>query len=171
MHIIIILAVIFGANLALGADDVYKATYEAEIDAEIDAVWEAFTREEILIKWMAPMAEIDLKVGGTIRTNYDPSGTIGDPNTIENTILSYDTNSMISLKTTSFPANFPFKDAARDTWSVFYFEELPGSRTRIKIVGLGYTLEDSSQKMRSFFASGNKRLIDKLNTVLKSEKK
>ncbi len=151
------------------ADD-HRAVYETEIDADIDAVWKAFTTSEGLRQWMAPLVEIDLAVGGKMRANYNPAGKIGDATTIENTILSFDPKRMLSLKATGFPEGFPFVEAAKATWSVFYFSKLPSGRTKITVVGLGYTDDAQSRKMRSFFAAANKYSLDKLNEALQKQR-
>lgn len=153
---------------AATADD-DRVVYETEIDADIRAVWTAFTTKEGLQAWMAPLVELDLSVGGKLRANYNPQGELGDSNTIENTILSFDPQHMLSLKATKFPQGFPFEAAAKETWSVFYFAELPSSRTRITVVGLGYTDSEPSRLMRSFFATANQHSLDKLNQALKQQ--
>jgi len=45
-------------------------------------------------------ADIDLKIGGKMRTHYVPNGQIGDANTIENTILCFELNRRSSLART-----------------------------------------------------------------------
>lgn len=152
---------------AVATADDDRVVYEAEIDADIESVWTAFTTNEGLRAWMAPLVEIELAVGGKMKANYDADGRIGDAATIEHTILSFDPKRMLSLKTTGLPERFPFKEAARSTWSVFYFSELPSSRTKITVVGLGYTDDEASQRMRSFFGTANKLSLDKLNEALK----
>ena len=155
--------------LPANADD-SRAVYETEIDAGIDDVWRAFTTNKGLQSWMAPIVEIDLTIGGKIRSNYNPQGEIGDASTIENTILSYDPKRMISLKATKFPKGFPFVDAAKNTWSIFYFTEMSPARTKISVVGLGYTDDPQSRQMREFFATANKRSLDQLNDALKTQR-
>ena len=71
---------------------------ETEVEASIDEVWNAFTTTSGLQTWCAPLVEIDLKVGGKMKANYDLKGEIGDANTIENTILCFDPKRMLSLK-------------------------------------------------------------------------
>ncbi len=151
------------------AADNNRVVYDTEIDADIDTVWNAFTTNDGLRTWMAPLVEIELAVGGKMKSNYNAKGKLGDETTIENTILSFDPKRMLSLKATGFPKDFPFKDAARATWSVFYFTELPSSRTKITVVGLGYTDDEQSKKMRSFFATANKHSLDKLKDALKQQ--
>lgn len=143
-----------------------RSVYETEINAGIDDVWTAFSTNEGLRSWMAPLVEIDLIVGGLIKANYNPDGKIGDENTIENTILAYDPKRMLSLKATKFPKGFPFVEAAKESWSVFYFSEISPAQTKITIVGLGYTDDEQSQKMHSFFEAANKYSMDKLNESL-----
>ena len=55
------------------------------IEAPVDSVWAAFTTKEGQESWNVAHAEIDLKIGGKMRTHYDAAGRIGDSNTIENT--------------------------------------------------------------------------------------
>jgi uncharacterized protein YndB with AHSA1/START domain len=143
-----------------------REVYETEIAASVADVWNAFTTKEGLQSWMAPLADIDLAVGGKMRSNYNAKGELGDETTIENTILSFDPERMLSLKATRFPAGAPFAQAAAETWSVFYFDEVAPKRTRITIVGLGYTESEASQRLRSFFAAANRASIDKLRKAL-----
>lgn len=143
-----------------------RAVYETEIDASVERVWEAFTTVEGIESWMAPMAEIELAVGGALHTNYNPEGEIGDATTIENTILSYDPLRMLSLKATKYPDGFPYAEAAAGTWSVFYFEPVGEARTAITVVGLGYTSDPKSQELRGFFAAANAQLLESLEGAL-----
>ncbi|MEM8933404.1 MAG: MBL fold metallo-hydrolase [Acidobacteriota bacterium] len=163
---VVLFAALFLVGSAVCADD-DRAVYETEIDAPIEAVWAAFTTTDGLRSWMAPLVEIELKVGGTLRANYNAEGALGDATTIENTILAFDPPRMLSLKATGFPDGFPFEEAATSTWSVFYFDALSPSRTKITVVGLGYTDDEPSQTMRSFFAAANEQSLGQLASALK----
>jgi uncharacterized protein YndB with AHSA1/START domain len=147
--------------------DASRAVYTTEISASVKRVWRAFTQEKDLRGWMAPLVALDFRVGGTMRSNYNAKGRIGDERTIENTILSYDPEHMLSLKATGFPKDFPFKKVAKSTWTVFYFEPLAKGKTKLTIVGLGYTKDPKSQKMRSFFKGANQYSIEQLKKWLK----
>lgn len=155
---------------ALEQADTGREVFEMELKANIEDVWHAFTTTEGLRLWVAPLADIDFKVGGKWRANYNAKGKLGDETTIENTILSYDHQHMLSLKASRFPKNFPFVEAARDTWSVFYFEPLSKLKTKITVVGLGYTDTEQSQKMRSFFADANRYSLQQLEKALISQR-
>lgn len=147
---------------ALGASAGDVLRHEGIIDAPVADVWAAFTTREGIESWMVPHAEIDLRVGGKMRTHYDAKGVIGDENTIENTILSFEPMRMLSIKATKPPANFPFKKAIENTWSVIHFEPVGEDRTRVVTIGLGYGDDEESQKMRSFFDKGNDWTLQKL---------
>lgn len=147
-----------------------RMVYETEIEAGVDAVWNAFTSADALTQWMAPVVEIDLAVGGKMRSNYNPEGKIGDGSTIENTILAFDPGHMLALKATGFPAGFPYKDAAASTWSIFYFVEVAPGRTRVTTVGLGYADDPKSQELKGFFEAANKASFAKLKEYLMAPK-
>jgi uncharacterized protein YndB with AHSA1/START domain len=146
-----------------------RVVFVAELEAGIDEVWDAFTTNEGLRMWMAPLVEIDLAVGGTIRSSYDPGGNLGDDGTITNTILAYDSKRMLALKATGYPDGFPFAEAARETWSVFYFDAVSSSKTAVTIVGLGYTDSEESIKLRAFFEPANAELLRRLGVALKAK--
>jgi len=143
-----------------------RVVYETEIEAGIAEVWQAFTTKAGLQSWMAPLVEINLIVGGKIKTDYDPEGTIGDENTIENTILAYVPGKMISLKATRFPPSFSYQEIPEDPWTVFYFEEITPTKTNIMVVGLGYTQKNKSQQLNQLFFDANKQALDKLKYTL-----
>ena len=170
--IAVILVAVFSSSVcpAVLADD-SRAVFETEIPASIDDVWTAFTTTKGLKTWMAPLVEIEFKVGGIMKANYNSKGKIGDATTIENTILSFDPKRMLSLKATKFPKGFPFVTAAKNAWTVFYFSKVSASRTKITVVGLGYTEDAQSLKMRAFFDTANKYSLNKLAEALKKQQK
>ena len=146
-----------------------REVFEVEIDANVDDIWDAFTTTDGLKLWVAPLADIDLRVGGKWRANYNKDGKLGDPTTIENTILCYDPKRMLSMKATGFPEGFEFEAAAKETWSIFYFTPLSESKTKITVVGLGYNDTEQSKKMRSFFATANQYSMNQLRDALKKQ--
>jgi|HigsolmetaAR202D_1030399.scaffolds.fasta_scaffold00024_19 uncharacterized protein YndB with AHSA1/START domain len=132
---------------------------EGFINAPVEEVWRLFTTSEGFKATGVAHAEVDLRIGGYIRTHYDPKGSLGDPNTIENEILAYDPGRMLALRIKRAPADFPFKNAMQGTWTVIYLEPA-GTMTRVRIVGLGYSDDSESQAMREFFAKGNRATLD-----------
>jgi hypothetical protein len=97
-------------------------------------VWAAFTTSDSLRSRLAPNAEIDLRVGGLMRTNY--KGRLGDPDTIENAI--------------------------RETWTVVYFSPAGPNQTQVREVSLGFSADPESQRMRAFFNHGDASTLSQL---------
>ncbi len=111
---------------------------------------------------MVAHSEIDLRVGGLMRTHYDPKGEIGDAQTIENRILSFEPGRMLSIQVSKAPLGFPFPDAIKAMWTVIYLTPEAGAQTRVRIVGLGFGDDPDSQKMRQYFDRGNAYTLRKL---------
>ena len=153
-------AILAAAQLAAGQTT--PLVSEAVVAAPVEKVWAAYTTSEGLMSWMVPHAEVDLRIGGKMRTTYNKEGTLGDAGTIENTILAYEPLRMITIKNTRAPETFPFKQAIEKMWTVVYFEPLAPDRTRVRAVGLGFSEDQESQQMRQFFERGNTLTLRKL---------
>ena len=69
-----------------------------------------------------------------------------------------------------FPEGFPFKEAAKETWSIFYFTPVSEMKTKITVVGLGYNDTEQSQKMRAFFGTANKYSMEQLRAKLEEDR-
>ena len=151
----ITLAIVVTTCGSARAQDVGPIAHEGVVEAPLAEVWGAFTTSEGLRSWLAPHAEIDLRVGGLMRTNYNPQGQLGDPQTIENAILSFEPQRMISIKVAKAPADFPFPNAVQQMWTVVYFSSAGASRTTVREVTLGFDSDPESQRMRAFFNQGN----------------
>ena len=129
--------------------------HEGVVNAPLAQVWAAFTTKEGLESWMAAHAEIDLKVGGVMKTQHDENDTVDGAGSIANTILSYEPMRMLSLRVTKFPEGFPFPNAIRQMWTMVYFEPQGENATRIREVCLGFSRDEESVKMREFFKYNN----------------
>jgi len=133
---------------------------EGFINLATPEVWKLFTTSAGYQHTGVAQAEVDLKVGGAIRTHYDPKGRLGDANTIVNEILAYEPERMLAFRIKQAPANFPHKDAIAGTWTVIYMNPAGEGMTQVRIVGLGYNDTPASQAMRKFFAEGNRSTLD-----------
>jgi uncharacterized protein YndB with AHSA1/START domain len=156
---LVVVAVLTGnAN----AQETRPIVAEVVMDASIEEVWDAWTTRDGLRAWMAPHAEIDLRLGGLLRTNYHPRGTIGDSQTIENVILSFEPGRMLSIRVARFPSDFPFPNAIGSMWTVVYLEPVEAGRTKLRVVSLGFGPDDESRAMRAFFERGNAFTVQQL---------
>lgn len=148
--------------MSAGASTNDDLVHEGIVAAPFEEVWDALTTKQGQESWMVAHSEIELKVGGLMRTHYDPSGTLGDPQTIENEIISYDPGRMLSFRVSKAPEDFPFPQAVKNMWTVIYLEPEGVSSTRVRIVGLGFLDNGESQKMRAFFDRGNAWTLERL---------
>lgn len=135
---------------------------EGVIAAPVAAVWAAWTTTEGLKSWLAPQADIDLKVDGLMRANYQAGSSLEDKTTIVNRVLSYEPGRMLSIRVARAPEGFPFPNAIKSMWTVMYFDKVSETETRMRVVSLGFGPDDESQKMRAFFEKGNAFTLQQL---------
>ena len=142
--------------------DTSAVVHESVVAAPVAAEWRAWATAEGLREWLAPHAEIDLRIGGTLRSSYDPQASLDHPETLDQVILAFDPERMLSFRVTKAPATLPFPNAVQRMWSVVYFEPVAEQSTRVRSVSLGFDATDESQRMRAFFQRGNAAALAKL---------
>jgi uncharacterized protein YndB with AHSA1/START domain len=133
---------------------------EGFINAAPAEIWRLFTTADGYKATGVAHAEVDLRIGGEIRSHYDPQGRIGDAETIVNEVLAYEPERMLSIRVRQAPASLPNRAALAGTWTVLYFNPAGENMTQVRIVGLGYNDSPESQALRTFFADGNRRTLD-----------
>ena len=112
---------------------IYK---EIVISAPVSQVWNAWTVKEELIKFFAPDAEIDLRIGGKYEMFFlldNPPGTKGGEG---NRILSFVPHKMLSFEWNAPPQ---FTNVRKEkTWCVLLFDEIEQDTTKIRFYQLGW---------------------------------
>ena len=144
---------------AAQADEV-SFVNEGVVDAPIGDVWKIFATSEGYKALGPALAEVDLRIGGTIRSRYGSDGVLGDAETIENSILAYEPPTMMALRITKTPQSFPFKSAWQSTWTVITLAPVENGKTLVRAASLGYGTDDESVAMRRFFEAGNQTVIE-----------
>ncbi len=136
---------------------------EVWLDAPVATVWAAYATADGWESWAAPKAEVDLRVGGTIRTQYDPAAAIGDPGTNTLRIVNYVPERLLTLKADLQP-NWPelLKQDADNLSNVILFEEVAPGRTRLRSYGIGYRDTPEYDELLGFFQQANAGLYAKL---------
>lgn len=150
------------AGLAHTAHATEPIVAEGIVDAPVAQVWAAWTTSAGLRSWLAPHAEIDLRIDGLMRSNYKAGGTLGDKDTIVNRVLAYEPLRMLSIRVAKAPDGFAFPNAVAAMWTVLYFDERAPGKTHVRIVGMGFTPDDESQRMRAAFEGGNAYTLGQL---------
>ncbi|WMI65082.1 SRPBCC domain-containing protein [Aestuariibaculum sp. YM273] len=143
---------------------------ELTIKAPIDSVWNAYTTKKGWESWAVPLAEVELKVGGYIKTNYNEQGQIGDSTTIVTHIINYVPKRLLTLQA-EITDNFPefMRSDAKDFFNVIYFDELENGDTSIKSFGIGYKNNPKYLSLMNYFISANEKTL--MNLIAYLEKK
>ena len=141
-----------------------------EVNASLSKVWDAYTTKSGWESCAAPLAEVDLKVNGTIKTNYNSEGVIGDETTNTLFIINYVPYKILTLQA-ELTDNFPefMKADAVDFYNVIYFKDLGNKRTKIESYGIGYKNTPKYIELMNYFIPANEGLLEKLITVLEKE--
>ena len=142
---------------------------EFNINAGVESVWEAYTTAEGWKNWVAPLVEIDLKIGGQIRANYNSEGSIGDSTTIINNIINYVPERLITLQS-EISEHFPefMKEDAKNFYNVVYFNRVDKNTTNVISYGIGYRNNEKYNTLMKFFISGNE--LSYMNLIAYLEK-
>jgi len=139
------------------------------VNVPLDSVWNAYTTKKGWENWATPIAEIDFKINGTIKSNYNKEGTIGDESTITLHIINYVPKRMLTIQA-ELTKNFPefMQQDAKDLFNMILFEELSPSETQITSYGIGYKNNEKYMALMNFFIQGNEKsyinLISNLET-------
>ena len=143
---------------------------EADINAPLRAVWNVWSSGEGYKAIGAAKADVDLRVGGLIRSHYGPAGVLGDEGTIVNRILAYEPQRMMAIQIDKPPKGFPFKEAWRHTWTVITMTDLGNGRTHLRVASMGFGTDEESTAMRQFFEAGNAATLKAIQAHLESAK-
>ncbi|MBS1718320.1 MAG: SRPBCC domain-containing protein [Armatimonadetes bacterium] len=150
------------ANVGMSSDATTPIVASAVVSGPVAEVWKAYTTCEGLNSWMVAASAVDLRVGGYIRTSYTKGSDCTGPDVIENRILSFDPERMVSMQTVRTPERFPFKEAIKKTWVNIYFEPMGQTKTKVTCRMMGFDSTPDSVQLRKFFEQGNQLELDKL---------
>lgn len=140
---------------------------EFTVRTSVESVWKAYTTGDGWEAWAAPLAVVDLKPGGTISTNYNPNGKLGDSTTNHLTIVNYVENFFITLQAQP-KSEWPqfLKDDAANMYNVITFEPVGKGSTKVVSYGLGYRQTTEHANVLGYFTKANEGLLRKLITYL-----
>lgn len=185
MRVILALAALFWSPLATaqpapsstiieGEGDQVFLQQTIDLDTDLASAWSLYTTDEGASRWMAPSIEVDLRPGGSMRSHYDPSATIGDPGTVEVRIVNYVPRRLLTLQAdlSALEADWltPEVRAAQDQlYNVIEFEALGPDRTRITSWGIGYRDAPGWKKVIAFFTQANEWTLGQLAAAVNQD--
>jgi uncharacterized protein YndB with AHSA1/START domain len=137
------------------------------VEAPIKDVWKAYTTSDGWTAWASPVAEIDFRVGGTIKTHYQKDSKIGDVGTNILNIVNYVPERVLTLRA-ELSERWPdvMKEDDGKLMNVIIFEELLNNHTQILSYGVGYRDLPAYHDLMKFFIPANEGLFKKLKDYL-----
>ena len=137
---------------------------EAVVEGPAVEVWRLITTKAGMESWIVPHAEVDLRVGGLMRTNRDPDGRIGDPHTITSRIVAIVPKRLFSLRIDDAPG-LPFSEDIEGTWYEIHLSPLARGRTRVRCVGHGFASGPMGLLARTLVDASSARALRELQEV------
>lgn len=128
------------------------------VNVPLDSVWNAYTTKKGWESWATAKAEIDFKINGIIKTNYNKDGEIGDETTITLNVVNYIPQRMLTLQA-ELTKNFPefMKADEKDLFNMILFEAIEPSKTKVVSYGIGYKNNEKYMSLMKFFIQGNEQ--------------
>ena len=177
---ILVTAVLAQCALGAAAQEVRNTSYitksgervlriETVVPVLTENVWKAWTTPQELSKWIAPVVALDLKIGGTISTNYDRKATIGDAGTIRLPIINYIEKQLITLKV-NLNEKFPksIRDEDYNLQEIVQIVDLGDGKTKVVSSMVGWGAGKDWDQTYDFFARGNEWTYRQLAKYLSS---
>ncbi len=125
-------------------------------------VWDAFTTAEGYRAWVAPVAAVDLRIGGDIEASYDPAAKIGGPDNIRNRIVAYVPQRLLSFRNVQAPKALKHRELFGDTVTTLEIEDLGAGRSRVSLTSVGYAAGEGFDFLFRHFEWGNAYSLNEL---------
>ena len=179
MKKILLVALIILCALFVNAQSVKNTSYttksgekvlrlELELPIDKASAWELFTNDSALQKWIAPLAHIELKTGGSIITNYDKNKTLSDSSSIKLGIINYIENELITFKVN---LNDHFALSVRNEdgnlQEIVQFIDSGQGKTKIISSMIGWGQGPEWDKTYNFFVKGNTWTYEEMSKLFK----
>jgi uncharacterized protein YndB with AHSA1/START domain len=155
-------------NSFIAADGERFLRFEITVNRTINETWKFIATEEGIKKWMAPVALLDLRIGGTLKTNYNETGKIDEKGTITLGIINYIPSEIITYKIT---LNELFAEKCRkedkNLQHIIQLKSLGPTQTKIISTMAGWGQGNDWDEAYLFFEKGNTWTFQKLLTAIK----
>ena len=138
------------------------------INAPVAMLWRSFVDPKEFARWNAPVAAIDMRVGGSLEASYDPAKAIGDPDNIKHRIITFLPERLIVFQNIQAPHELPNADKFQRTVIVVQFEPLGPSKTRVTLSCTGFGADAASKGIYAFFHQDNAEELERWKHVYES---
>lgn len=140
---------------------------EVVVEAPVSDVWRAYTTSAGWMAWAAPLAEVDLRAGGVIRTHYESGAKIGDAGTNTLHIVNYVPERVLTLRA-EISERWPdvMQEDEGKLMNVIVFDAQSATVTRVQSYGVGYRDLPAYDDLMKFFIPANESLFKRLKEYL-----
>lgn len=152
--------------------------FETIIAAPSKIVWRAFTEEKSLSSWIAPVASIEMKIGGNLSANFDKNAKLGDSGTIYSRIINYIEDELITFKvelTNEFQKKAQEED--QDLQEIIQIIDLGKGTTKVVSSTIGWGKGKEWDEAYNILSAGNEWTYQQLvkfmakRTLVKTKKR
>jgi uncharacterized protein YndB with AHSA1/START domain len=126
-----------------------------DVPAGQQAVFDAFTTSEGFRSWAAPVARVDLRIGGEIEASYDAAAKLGQPDNIRNQIVAYVAPRLLVIRNIQAPPAFADPELFRKTVTTIELVRLDAAHTRVILTNSGYGAGPGFDRIYRHFEWGN----------------
>jgi len=138
-----------------------KAT--AVVAATPDEIWRDLESGEAWKRMGVGFVTVgEMKVGGVIETNYQPTGKAGDPGNIKNEIIFAWPGRLLAIRNIQAPPGFPHAAEYNRTVTIIDLTEDGPGQTLVNITGAGFAPGPAYDALLSFFGPGNAQSLEAL---------
>jgi hypothetical protein len=141
---------------------------ELTVPIDKENAWQLFAKDELLEKWIAPVAHIELKTGGYIVTNYDKAKPLSDSTSIRLKIVNYIEKELLTLKVKlndAFPKSVQHDDG--NLQELIQFIYVGPQQTKIVSSMVGWGQGSDWDRTYNFFVKGNTWTYEQLAQLFK----
>lgn len=143
-------SLLYGRDRLASVETDRQLRKQAVIEASRQAVWDAWTRSDVLTTWFAPYANIELRVGGKYEILFGPPDAPLDTRGAEGCrVLSYLPMEMLSFSWNA-PPSIPEARKYRSR-VVLQFADAPGGGTEVTLTQLGFGPEPMWDEVYQYF--------------------
>ncbi|HEY7900817.1 MAG TPA: SRPBCC domain-containing protein [Caulobacteraceae bacterium] len=139
------------------------------IDAPVAVLWRSFTDAVEFKRWNAPVAAIDMRVGGSLEASYNTRHAIGDPDNIKHRVITFLPERLIVFQNIQAPRMLPGAAAFQRTVIVLQFEPLGPARTKVTLSCTGWGTDAASNRLYAFFQRDNAEELESWKHVYETK--
>lgn len=140
------------------------------IHAPVETLWKAFADGPTFVKWSgAPVAAVDIRVGGYMEAAFSRDGRIGDPANLRHDVLAYVPGRLMVFRNAHTPQQLPGGGLYPQVRVVVQYADLGGGDTRVTVSGAGFGTGGDWDKLYAFFHAENPEMLETMKTAFETK--